>query len=174
MHLNHQNKFLYIIAGCNGAGKTTASYNILPHILDCKAFVNADEIAKGLSPFDPDSVKLQAGRLMLGRIQELLQTDTSFAIEMTLATKNYQYTIQKAQERGYTVILIFFWLQNDVIERRYTRGIKNLFEWYMPLCDKVQCFDNTKDETRLIFTKHKIQTINIENNKLYQQLRKHQ
>lgn len=47
---------LYIIAGCNGAGKTTASYAVLPEMLGCKEFVNADEIAKGLSPFNPESV----------------------------------------------------------------------------------------------------------------------
>lgn len=66
-------KNLYIISGCNGAGKTTASYTVLPEILDCKEFVNADEIARGLSPFNPESVSIEAGRLMLSRIAELLQ-----------------------------------------------------------------------------------------------------
>ena len=59
---------LYIIAGCNGAGKTTASYTVLPEMLGCKEFVNADEIAKGLSPFNPESVAIEAGRLMLQRM----------------------------------------------------------------------------------------------------------
>ncbi len=59
---------LYIIAGCNGAGKTTASFTILPEILGCKEFINADEIAKGLSPFQPESVAVQAGRIMLARM----------------------------------------------------------------------------------------------------------
>ena len=58
-------KNLYIISGCNGAGKTTASYTVLPEILDCREFVNADEIARGLSPFNPESVAIEAGRLML-------------------------------------------------------------------------------------------------------------
>jgi predicted ABC-type ATPase len=66
------NKQLYIIAGCNGAGKTTASFTILPDILGCKEFINADEIARGLSPFQPDKVGIEAGRIMLHRIQELL------------------------------------------------------------------------------------------------------
>ena len=61
-------KQLYIIAGCNGAGKTTASFTILPEVLDCKEFINADEIAKGLSPFQPESVAMQAGRIMLARM----------------------------------------------------------------------------------------------------------
>ena len=83
------NKILYIISGCNGAGKTTASYTVLPEILDCKEFVNADEIAKGLSPFNPESVAIEAGRLMLKRIDELLGKDETFSIETTLATKSY-------------------------------------------------------------------------------------
>lgn len=62
---------LYIIAGCNGAGKTTASMSVLPDVLDCREFVNADEIAKGLSPFKPEEVAVEAGRLMLQRIDYL-------------------------------------------------------------------------------------------------------
>ncbi len=81
------NKNLYIIGGCNGAGKTTASYTVLPEILNCKEFVNADEIARGLSPFNPESVAIEAGRLMLQRIDYLLEKDTSFSIETTLSTK---------------------------------------------------------------------------------------
>ena len=82
-------KNLYIISGCNGAGKTTASYTVLPEILNCKEFVNADEIARGLSPFNPESVAIEAGRLMLRRIEFLLEKDTSFSIETTLSTKSY-------------------------------------------------------------------------------------
>ena len=65
-------KTIYIIAGCNGAGKTTASFTILPDILDCREFVNADEIARGLSPFQPESVSFEAGRIMLKRISDLM------------------------------------------------------------------------------------------------------
>ena len=72
---------LYIISGCNGAGKTTASYTILPEMLNCKEFVNADEIAKGLSPFQPETVSFQAGRIMLERINDLLGQSVDFAIE---------------------------------------------------------------------------------------------
>jgi len=83
-------KNLYIIAGCNGAGKTTASYTILPEIIECKEFVNADEIAKGLSPFQPEKVSFEAGRIMLNRINELLRENQSFAFETTLSTKSYK------------------------------------------------------------------------------------
>jgi predicted ABC-type ATPase len=147
-------KKVYIIAGCNGAGKTTASYTILPEILDCKEFVNADEIAKGLSPFQPERVVLESGRIMLKRIRELLSNDINFAFETTLSTKSYKQTILHAKSKGYRITLLFFWLQNAelakervktrvaegghnidpiVIERRFLRGIKNLFDrWSLP------------------------------------------
>lgn len=81
-------KKLYIIAGCNGAGKTTASFTILPDMLNCNEFVNADEIAKGLSPFQPETVAIEAGRIMLSRIKSLLEAGETFAFA-TLSTKSY-------------------------------------------------------------------------------------
>jgi predicted ABC-type ATPase len=101
-------KNLYIIAGCNGAGKTTASFTILPEMLDCREFVNADEIARGLSPFQPDTVAFEAGRIMLHRVDELLGRGVSFDLETTLATKIYQQKIRVARQQGYTVVLLFF------------------------------------------------------------------
>jgi predicted ABC-type ATPase len=147
---------LYIIAGCNGAGKTTASFTILPEMLDCKEFVNADEIAKGLSPFQPESVSFQAGRIMVERIDELLNNGVDFGFETTLTTLSYLNTIKEAKEMGYSVTLLYFWL-NDVnlaiervktrvnegghnipeetIRRRYFRGIYNLTNKFTALCD---------------------------------------
>jgi predicted ABC-type ATPase len=169
-----EEKRLYIVAGCNGAGKTTASYTILPEILNCKEFVNADEIAKGLSPFQPNSVSFEAGRLMLTRINELLSKKQSFAFETTLATRSYKNKIIKAKENNYRVTLLFFWLRTielakervkmrvlegghniepDVIERRYIRGIKNLFDIYLPIIDGALIFDNSKEDTELIANK---------------------
>ena len=101
-------KNLYIISGCNGAGKTTASYTVLPEILDCREFVNADEIARGLSPFNPESVAIEAGRLMLQRIEDLLAKDETFSIETTLATKSYINLVRRAQAKGYQVNILFF------------------------------------------------------------------
>lgn len=101
-----QDKHLYIISGPNGAGKTTASYTVLPKILQCKEFVNADEIARGLSPFNPESVAIEAGRLMLNRIKELLARNESFSIETTLATRSYFRLIEKAHQQGYEVTLL--------------------------------------------------------------------
>ena len=156
-------KVVYIIAGCNGAGKTTASFTILPEILGCREFVNADEIAKGLSPFQPEKVAFEAGRIMLERINILLQSEESFAFETTLATKSYKQKLIDAKAKGFSIKLLFFWLPSiemamdrvairvsegghniasDIIARRYQRGIKNLFKIYLPLCDSWMIFDN--------------------------------
>jgi predicted ABC-type ATPase len=167
-------KNLYIIAGCNGAGKTTASFTILPEIIECKEFVNADEIAKGLSPFQPEKVAFESGRIMLKRITELLFDNQSFAFETTLSTKSYKSKILEAKEKGYTVTLLFFWLQNvelakarvktrvsegghniepEIIERRYFRGIKNLFKIYLPIVDGAIIFDNSNGKHELLAEK---------------------
>lgn len=162
---NIMNKNLYIISGCNGAGKTTASFTVLPEILQCKEFVNADEIAKGLSPFNPESVAIEAGRLMLQRIDELLERDETFSIETTLATKSYINLVRRAQAKGYRVHLIFFWLETselavqrvaervskgghniptEVIHRRYVAGIRNLFKTFMSEVDLWMIYDNSR------------------------------
>lgn len=178
------NKDLYIISGCNGAGKTTASFTILPDILNCKEFVNADEIAKGLSPFQPEKVSFEAGRIMLNRISELFETNQTFAFETTLATKSYKSKIIQAKKENYNVTLLFFWLENmdlaiervktrviegghnietDVIKRRYLNGIKNLFEIYLEIVDEVLIFDNSFGEPELIAEKaleNKIKILN--------------
>ena len=154
---------LYIIAGCNGAGKTTASFNVLPQILNCREFVNADEIAKGLSPFCPESVAIQAGKLMLERIETLMADGVSFAIETTLATRSYKNLVLKAQKKGYNVSLLFFWLKSpevacrrvahrvaegghnipiETIFRRYWLGLENLFHIFMPIVDYWALYDN--------------------------------
>ena len=96
-------KNLYIISGCNGAGKTTASYTVLPEVLHCKEFGNADEIARGLSPFNPQSMAIEAGRLMLQRIELLLNLNSTFSIETTLATKSYINLIKRAHAQDYSV-----------------------------------------------------------------------
>jgi predicted ABC-type ATPase len=86
---------LYIISGCNGAGKTTASFTVLPEMLDCDEFINADEIAKGLSPLNPNKVVIEAGKIMLNRIDKLLSRKKDFAFETTLATKSYVKLLKK-------------------------------------------------------------------------------
>lgn len=162
---------LYIIGGCNGAGKTTASFTVLPEILNCREFVNADEIARGLSPFQPDKVAFQSGRIMLGRIHELLSEQIDFAFESTLSTKSYRSLIAKAKTMGYTVTLVYFWLESailaqervkirvekgghnippEVITRRYYRGLKNLFAFYLRSVDGWVFYNNSSSAPELI------------------------
>ena len=183
---------LYIIAGCNGAGKTTASFTILPEVLGCKEFINADEIAKGLSPFQPESVAMQAGRIMLARMDELLQKGETFAFETTLATKSYKQKIEWAQVNGYEVTLLFFWLDSpnmakkrvaqrvaegghsiptETIERRYHNGIANLFAIYMDMVDICYIFDNSEGERTPIAKKYKGEKEIIYNTDLYNQMK---
>lgn len=162
---------LYIIAGCNGAGKTTASMTVLPEVLHCREIVNADEIAKGLSPFRPEEVAVQAGRLMLERIDRLLTRGETFAIETTLATRSYAGLVRRAKAAGYTVVLLFFWLPSpemaemrvaqrvaegghdiprEVIRRRYRLGLRNLLEIYAPEVDVWSMFDNTLQQAPIV------------------------
>ena len=136
---------LYIISGCNGSGKTTASYTMLPEMLDCSEFVNSDEFAKGLSPFNPEKASIQASRYMIMKIRYLLKT------------------IRLAQDAGYTVTLLYFWLNSpelavervaarveagghdipeETIRRRYRVGIDYFFHDYAPICERWILADN--------------------------------
>ena len=185
-------KRLFIIGGCNGSGKTTASFNILPELLRCKEFVNADEIARGLSPFQPEKVALEAGKLMLRRIEELMNLGQDFSFETTLSTKSFTKTIEKAKEMGYYVTLIFFWLDsvelakdrvrtrvregghnipNEVIERRYTAGIKNLFNLYCNRVDFLFIYDNSSINSVLIAEKEGDQEFIIHHKQSFDKLK---
>ena len=182
-----QEKVIYIISGCNGAGKTTVAMTILPEFLDCQEFVNADMIASGLSPFQPEKVAFEAGRIMLERIDFLMQTNQSFAIETTLATKSYKNKLLKAIENGYQIKLLFFWLPSyemaidrvairvsegghnipkDIIKRRYFRGIENLFNIYLPLAHDWAVFENSNKHPKII-AKGMFNQIQIMNQELW-------
>ena len=162
---------LFIISGCNGAGKTTASYSVLVDMLDCKEFVNADEIARGLSPFQPEKVAIEAGRIMLNRIGELMKQRVDFAIETTLSARTYRHFLINARSQGYFVTLVYFWLNSvelaiervrtrvlsgghdipeDIIRRRYISGIEHLSKIYLPICDYWMIFDNSRHPSELI------------------------
>lgn len=140
-----------------------------------KAIKNDEQIARGLSPFQPEKVAFEAGRIMLKRIDELFKNQVNFAFETTLATKIYKQKIQFAKENGYNTTLLFFWLKNsdlakervkirvnegghnipsDVIERRYLNGIKNLFNIYLEIIDQVLIFDNSEGKPILIGEKN--------------------
>lgn len=164
---------LYIISGCNGSGKTTTAKQILPYFLDIYEYVNADEIASGLSPFRPENVAIQAGKLMIKRLKHLRDNQINFAFETTLSGLNYIRFLQQCQEQNYHINLIYFWLKTpqlaiarvkqrvasgghnipeDVIIRRYYRGQKNLIESYLPLCHTWIMYDNSNFPTQLIAT----------------------
>ena len=194
-----QNKvpYLYIIAGCNGAGKTTASFTILPEMLKCREFVNSDEIAKGLSPFNADSiaVAVEASRIMYKRIKELIASGQTFAMETTLATRTVANLIREAQREGYYVTLLYFWLNTpelaiervkqrvaagghnipeNTIRRRYAAGIRNLFELYLPICDYWMITDNSMSPMEVIAKGFKNEKKEIFNQVIYKKLESHE
>ncbi|MDT3741280.1 MAG: zeta toxin [Candidatus Kapabacteria bacterium] len=147
---------MFIIAGPNGAGKTTASMEYLKYDLDCLEFINADNIAVGISPFQPEKVSVTAGKIMLNRIDELIESGNNFAIESTLSSKLLADKCLYAKKKGFEIIILFYWLESsdlavervehrvslgghnipvDIIKRRYERGLKNLFQDFMSISD---------------------------------------
>lgn len=184
---------MYIISGCNGAGKTTASYTLLPGLLNLHTFVNADEIADELSPQEPEKEQIRASRLMLERVEQLIVLGEDFAVETTLATRSLAGIIVRAQELGYKVGLYYFWIKSpelavrrvairvasgghgiphDTIIRRYWQGMNNLREIYMPLCDSWVLIDNSATEANWIAEWQKAYDAEptIHNKKLYEQI----
>ena len=156
---------LYIISGCNGSGKTTASYTFLPDLLDCREFVNSDEFAKSFSPFDPGAASVTASRYMLMKINYLLERQANFAIETTLATRSLLQIVRQAKARGYETTVLYFWLNSPelaiqrvrervvsgghnipdaVVRRRYVMGLQYLFDTYIPEMDRWVLADNSK------------------------------
>ena len=154
---------IYVIAGPNGAGKTTAAFEVLPE-LGCIEFVNADLIAVGLSPFNPDSEAIKAGRLLLTKIKELAESKQDFAFETTLASRSFLPFLKDCKKNGYSIHLIYFYLANstlalnrvkqrvqkgghsipeDVVHRRYKRSLLNLFNLYLPIVDYWMIYDNS-------------------------------
>jgi predicted ABC-type ATPase len=185
---------LYIIAGCNGSGKTTASFTVLPEMLDCQEYINADEIARGLSPFNPDKSAIEAGKIMLNKINNFLKRQIDFSIETTLATRTYTNVIKKSRQLGYEITLVFFWLDSvelakervltrvtegghgipeATIARRYSAGLRNLFELYIPICDYWMIFNNSNPKIELIAEGNFDTNLKIENNHIFETLKRY-
>jgi len=154
-----------ILAGANGAGKTTAAPLLLKGTLGVKEFVNADVIAQGLSGFAPERAAMAAGRAMLARIRELARQRASFAFETTLASRSFAPWIEDLKGRGYQFHLVFLWLPSadfavervrdrvrlgghdvpeETIRRRYNRGLWNFFALYQPLATTWRMYDNSR------------------------------
>ena len=162
---------MYIISGCNGSGKTTASYTLLPEMLECSQFVNSDEFAKSLSPFNPSEASVSASRYMLQKIYYLLESHLDFCVETTLATRSLLGIINEAMSRGYTINILYFWLKSPemaiqrvknrvaagghnipehVIRRRYYMGLNYFFETYAPICEHWLLIDNSTDPFTIV------------------------
>jgi len=171
-----------MIGGPNGAGKTTAAATLLPKMLGIREFVNADEIAGGLSPFNPEGRALAAGRLMIERMHELVARGESFAFESTCAGRAHVQTLLKCRDAAYRFILIFLWLPSakealrrvarrvaqgghsipdDVVIRRYAAGLKNLQQLYLPIADIAYIYDNTDQGGILIAERQPGQTLMV-------------
>lgn len=182
---------LYILSGCNGAGKTTASYTLLPEMLECREFVNSDEFAKSLSPFDPSAASVSASRYMLLKIRYLLSKRADFSIETTLATRSLLNIIKEAKSLGYSVTLLYFWLNTpelaikrvqarvqagghnipeDTVRRRYVMGLKYFFETYAPVSDRWVLADNSKTPFRVVAEGNKQETF-IRDEQRYKSIR---
>ena len=153
-----------VISGPNGAGKTTAAQTLLRGSLRVPHFVNADWIARGLSAFEPDSVALEAGRLMLNRLKQLGESRASFAFETTLASRSFAPWICDLRHSGYRFALLYLWLRDpaqsvmrvaqrvsqgghdvpeETVRRRYSRGLRNFFDLYQPLTTRWGFYDNS-------------------------------
>ncbi|OGX10933.1 MAG: hypothetical protein A2351_01125 [Omnitrophica bacterium RIFOXYB12_FULL_50_7] len=163
---------LYVIAGPNGSGKTTFAEKFLPNYADCFEFINADMIAKGLSPFIPSKVAIKAGKILLDQIADCSRRKVNFAFETTLAGKAYVNLFNQMKQRGYELHLFFLWLPavklalarvadrvrkggHDIpehdVRRRFARGLKNLFDNYRLLFDTWSVFDNSTSSPEQIF-----------------------
>lgn len=162
----------FIIAGPNGSGKTTFALCYLPQIAGCRNFVNSDLIAHGLSPFDSLSAQYEAGRLFLREIRANIDKRADFAFETTLAGRSQISLIKRLKQEGWRIVLFFLWIPSatfskkrvaervkqgghnipdDTIYRRYPRIMQNLVRIYVPLCDRMLCYDNSKPIPVLVF-----------------------
>ena len=154
---------IYLIAGCNGAGKTTFAKEFLPKEVKGLRFLNADEIARGLSPLDPNAGAMKAGRLLLHEIHDAISRRQTFALETTLSGKTYIRLFRKARELGYDIELHYLWLSSpaqaiarvrervrhgghDVptsdIRRRFKRSLEHLLDDYLQLANRWIVWDS--------------------------------
>jgi predicted ABC-type ATPase len=185
-------KRILMIAGPNGAGKTTAASNLVPDLTVLYEYINADEIARGLAPLNPESVALEASKLMVKRLQGLLKANKSFAFETTASGTNYLKYLKEAKDKGYEISLMFLWLPSpeqamkrviqrvmqgghsipeETIKRRYYAGIKNLLKYYLPIADIALILDNSMEKgARVIASKNTEYSLKVEDMAVWQKL----
>jgi predicted ABC-type ATPase len=165
---------IFIIGGPNGAGKTTAARKLLPEKLGLEVYLNADEIARRISPGDVDAAAFQAGRVMLEQMRELVRSGTSFAFETTCSGRSYLRLLKGWKAEGWRVTVIYLWLPSpehslrrvaqrvrtgghgipeETIRRRYYAGLRNMVKLYLPLADYARIYDNEEGAMRLVAVK---------------------
>jgi predicted ABC-type ATPase len=180
----------YIIAGPNGAGKTTFAKDYLPKFAHCREFLNADLVAAGISPFDPDAAALAAGRTLLARMRELIRQGKDFGFETTLAGRSYRAVLDNMKRKGYRLHLFYLWLPDAdlaiarvahrvkqgghnipeiVIRRRFELGARNLVSLYLRLFDSWMLFDNTSMRPNTI-ARHVAGETEVMDDELYRQI----
>lgn len=163
----------HIVAGPNGSGKTTFAMKYLPSIVSCRNFINADEIARGISPLDFTAGQLQASKLFLFELEEKINKKETFAFETTLAGRVYLSRIQEWRRQGWQVTMWYLYIPSaefsarrvalrveqgghdvpeETIIRRFPRTVRNLFD-YAEICDRTFCLDNSQDRIKPIFEK---------------------
>lgn len=180
----------YVIAGPNGAGKTTFALKYLPLIASCYDFINADEIARGLSPLDFEAGLLRASKIFLETLNRKIADRKDFAFETTLSGRTYLPRIAEWRKAGWNVTLLYLYIPgiafsaqrvrqrvlkgghdipHEDIVRRYPRSIRNLFA-YADVCDKTMCFDNTGNQVVLIFEKEYGQPLFIQDKERFSKI----
>lgn len=182
---------VYMIAGCNGSGKTTAVMTLLPEYLNIFNFINADEIAKGLAPLNPESASLQAGRLMLQQLDKMIFSKKDFAFETTSAGLGHIKTLKKCRLAGYKIHIIYLYLSSETLAikrvanrvqqgghniperdiiRRYLKGLKNIFKSYIQLADYTEIIDNSYGLMQTVAIKQGSYDWHIQNVTLWQEI----
>ncbi|MCU0703023.1 MAG: AAA family ATPase [Fimbriiglobus sp.] len=160
-----------VLAGINGAGKTTASQDLLTNVLKIPTFVNADAIARGLNGLNPEAESFRAGRIMLDQMNDLARRREDFAFETTLSARTYAVWLRELRTTGYEVFLYYYWLSSPEvaiarvalrvqsgghfvpdadIRRRYARSVRNFLELYRPIADEWEVYDNTWGQRSLL------------------------
>ena len=161
---------IFVFAGCNGSGKSTLANRLLSSIQPNPEFVNADIIAARLNPDDVEAVAITASKIMLDHLKELAAQKVDFAFETTLAARTFARFLRKCQNNGYRINLIYIWLHNpdlavsrvalrvaagghnipeDVIRRRYHRGLNNFFQLYSSIADRWIVYDNSNRRQKI-------------------------
>ncbi|HKN22911.1 MAG TPA: AAA family ATPase [Terracidiphilus sp.] len=165
---------ILVVGGINGAGKTTAARILQPEFFEKYEFLNADEIARSISPQNVEAAALAAGRVLIARMRESISEGTSFGLETTCSGKSYLRLLNQCKAEGWRVILLYFWLDSpetaiarvaqrvgrgghdipeEVIRRRYPASIRNMRDFYLPVADEAEIYDNSDKVRNLIAEK---------------------